>query len=90
MERHISNIKIHYGLPVVVCINHFTFDSDAETALLKEKCKSLGVKCIVSKHWAEGGKGAEALAQEVLDIVDNQQIDFLILLFKFTYFLISY
>lgn len=71
LERHISNIKIHYGLPAVVCVNHFTFDSDAETALLQEKCESLGIKCIVSKHWAEGGKGAEALAQEVLNVVDN-------------------
>ncbi|MBV5320221.1 MAG: formate--tetrahydrofolate ligase [Sulfuricurvum sp.] len=71
LERHISNIQTHYGLPVVVSLNHFTFDTDGETALVQEKCRSLGVKCIVSKHWAEGGKGAEALAQEVADIVDG-------------------
>lgn len=76
IERHINNIKVHYGLPVVVCVNHFTFDSDAETDLLKKKCETLGVKCIVSKHWAQGGKGAEELAQEVLDIVDNTQAGF--------------
>jgi len=76
LERHLNNITQHYGLPCVICINHFTFDSDAEVALLKEKCEALGVKCIVSKHWAEGGAGAEELAQEVLNIVDNREPEF--------------
>jgi len=76
LERHLNNITNHYGLPCVVCINHFTFDSDAEIALLKEKCDALGVKCIVSKHWAEGGAGAEELAEEVLNIVDNREPEF--------------
>jgi len=76
LERHLNNITNHYGLPCVVCINHFTFDSDAEIALLKEKCEALSVKCIVSKHWAEGGAGAEELAQEVLNIVDNREPEF--------------
>jgi formate--tetrahydrofolate ligase len=76
LERHISNINIHYGLPVVVSLNHFTYDTDEETALVKEKCKSLGVNCVVSKHWAEGGKGAESLAQEVTDIIDRQKRGF--------------
>jgi len=76
LERHLNNITNHYGLPCVVCINHFTFDSDAEIALLKEKCEALGVKCIVSKHWAEGGAGAEELAKEVLNIVDNREPEF--------------
>jgi formate--tetrahydrofolate ligase len=73
LARHYHNITQHYGLPCVVCINHFTFDTDAEIALLKEKCASLNVPCIVSKHWAEGGAGAEDLAQRVLDIVDNRE-----------------
>lgn len=72
LEKHLHNITVHYGLPAIVCINHFTFDSDAETKLLQEKCESLGVKCVLSKHWAEGGKGAAKLAQEVLAIVDNR------------------
>jgi len=76
LERHLHNITEHYGLPCVVCINHFTFDSDAEIALLTEKCEALGVKCIVSKHWADGGAGAEELAQEVLNIVDNREPGF--------------
>jgi formate--tetrahydrofolate ligase len=72
LERHLHNIKQHYGLACVVCINHFNADSEAEIALLIEKCKTLGVKCVVSKHWAEGGQGAENLAQEILAIVDHQ------------------
>lgn len=73
LERHLNNITQHYGLPCVVCINHFTFDTEAELALIKDKCAALGAKCVVSKHWAEGGAGAEELAQEVLNIVDNRE-----------------
>ncbi len=76
LERHLNNITQHYGLPCVVCINHFTFDTDAEIALLKEKCEALGAKCIVSKHWAEGGVGAEQLAREVINVVDNREPEF--------------
>ncbi len=76
LERHLHNITHHYGLPCVICINHFTFDTEAEIALLKQKCEALGVKCIVSKHWAEGGAGAEDLAQEVINIVDNREPEF--------------
>jgi formate--tetrahydrofolate ligase len=73
LERHLTNITEHYGLPCVVCINHFTFDTEAEIALIIKKCEALGAKCIVSKHWAEGGAGAEALAQEVINVVDNRE-----------------
>lgn len=73
LERHLHNITEHYDLPCVVCINHFTFDTEAEVALIIKKCEALGAKCIVSKHWAEGGAGAEALAQEVVNIVDNRE-----------------
>jgi formate--tetrahydrofolate ligase len=76
LERHLHNVTVHYGLPAVVCINHFTFDSDAETALIVEKCQALGVQCVVSKHWAEGGAGAEALAHAVIDIVDHREPGF--------------
>jgi formate--tetrahydrofolate ligase len=72
LERHYRNITGHYGLPCIVCINHFTFDTEAEIALLQEKCKALGAKCIVSKHWAEGGKGAEDLAGEVIEVVESR------------------
>ncbi|WP_367156039.1 formate--tetrahydrofolate ligase [Methylomonas sp. HYX-M1] len=73
LERHLSNIQNHYGLPCVVSINHFTFDTDAEIEWLKSQCEALGAKCVIAKHWAQGGAGAEALAQEILQIVDNRE-----------------
>lgn len=71
MERHIKNITEVYGLPCVVCLNHFTLDTDAEVDMLIKRCESLGVKAVVSKHWADGGAGAEDLARVVADVVDN-------------------
>jgi len=71
MERHIKNIQEVYGLPCVVCLNHFTLDTDAEVDMLMKRCESLGVKAVVSKHWADGGAGAEDLARVVADVVDN-------------------
>ena len=71
MERHIKNITDVYGLPCIVCLNHFTLDTDAEVDMLMKRCESLGVKAVVSKHWAEGGAGAEELAKVVADVVDN-------------------
>ncbi|MEQ1637661.1 MAG: formate--tetrahydrofolate ligase [Methylococcales bacterium] len=76
LERHLNNITQHYGLPCIVCINHFTFDTDAEIALLQAKCESLGATCVVSKHWAQGGAGADALAKAVLAVVDNREPGF--------------
>lgn len=72
LERHLNNITRHYGLPCVVCVNHFTHDTDAEVKLLKEKVEALGGQCVVSKHWADGGAGAEDLAKAVTDVVDNK------------------
>jgi formate--tetrahydrofolate ligase len=76
LERHYHNITQHYGLPCVVCINHFTFDSDAEIALLQQQCATIGATCIVSKHWANGGAGAEDLAQSIIEVVDNREPGF--------------
>ena len=73
LEKHIYNITEHYKQKVVVCLNHFTYDTDAETDLIIEECEKLGVKCVVSKHWAEGSKGAQELAKEVINIVDNNE-----------------
>ncbi len=72
LERHLNNITRHYGLPCVVCVNHFTHDTNAEVKLLKEKVEALGGQCVVSKHWADGGAGAEDLAKAVTDVVDNK------------------
>ncbi|MDO9107156.1 MAG: formate--tetrahydrofolate ligase [Methylovulum sp.] len=72
LERHYHNITQHYGLPCVVCINHFTHDSEAEISLLQAKCAVLGATCVVSKHWAQGGAGAEGLALTVAELVDQR------------------
>jgi len=71
LERHLDNIQNHFSLPCVVCINHFVNDTDAEVDLLKSKVESVGGKAVISKHWADGGAGAEELAKTVVDIVDN-------------------
>ena len=76
LERHVNNIRNHYGLPCVVAINHFTFDTDAEIDLLKKKMAHHGAPIVVCRHWAEGGKGAEELARTVVDMVDKVPSDF--------------
>ncbi|MEQ1484617.1 formate--tetrahydrofolate ligase [Methyloglobulus sp.] len=73
LQRHYNNITQHYGLPCVVCVNHFTFDTEAEIGLLESLCAALGANCVVSKHWAEGGAGAENLAKEIVNIVDHRE-----------------
>ncbi len=72
LERHLTNITEHYGLPCIVSINHFTDDTDAEVGLLKSKVEALGGVAVVAKHWADGGAGAEELAKIVADTVDKK------------------
>jgi formate--tetrahydrofolate ligase len=76
LERHVNNIRNHYGLPCVVAINHFTFDTDAEIDLLKKKLAHHEAPVVVCRHWAEGGKGAADLARTVVDIIDKTPSDF--------------
>ncbi len=71
IERHLENIRDNYGLPCVVSVNHFTFDTEAEVALLKKKIESLGGKFVLARHWAEGGKGAEEVARTVVDLIEK-------------------
>jgi len=71
LKRHLSNMQEEFGLPCIVAINHFDQDTDAETDLVKTTVESLGAKAIVAKHWAEGGAGAEELAQEVVAMLDG-------------------
>ena len=73
IEKHFTNIRDHYGLPCVVSVNHFTFDTEAEIKMLRDKIASLGGTFVVGKHWAEGGKGAEDLAHAVVKIVDTSK-----------------
>ena len=73
IERHVSNIREHYGLPCIVAINNFTFDTPAELQLLQDRMARHEVPVIVARHWAEGGKGAEDLARAVVEIIENGQ-----------------
>jgi formate--tetrahydrofolate ligase len=71
LERHVANVKTHYGLPCVVSINRFTFDTDAELHLVTERMKALDVNVVLAEHWAKGGAGAEALAHEVVRLAER-------------------
>jgi formate--tetrahydrofolate ligase len=76
LERHVNNIRNHYGLPCIVAINNFTFDTAAEIELLTKKMAHREAPVVVCRHWAEGGKGAEELARTVVDMVDKVPVDF--------------
>jgi len=73
LEKHVENMSQHFGMPSIVAINKFTFDTDAELALVKEKMGALGVKVVVSDHWANGGAGAADLATEVVELLDTTE-----------------
>jgi len=70
LERHIRNMREVFGLPCVVAINHRTEDTDGEIDLLKSSCAKYGVEVILAKHWAEGGPGAQQLAQAVVTMCE--------------------
>src|SRR4051795_11741198 len=72
LQRHVENVH-KFGLPAVVSINRFSADTDAEIALVTEKCKALGVEALMADHWAEGGKGAADVARAVVKIADSGQ-----------------
>ena len=74
--RHVSNIRNVYKLPCVVAVNRFPTDSDAEIDFIIEKCRALGVNTILSTVWAEGGKGGEALAREVVRLCEEEKGEF--------------
>ncbi len=75
LQKHVENMQL-YGVPVVVAINRFPDDTDAEVALLDEKVKAMGSKVVLSDVWAEGGTGGMALAKEVVRICDEETPDF--------------
>ena len=74
--RHVSNIKNVYKLPSVVAINRFPTDTDAEIELIIRKCRELGVNVVLSTVWAEGGKGGEELAREVVRLCEEEEGNF--------------
>ena len=70
--RHVSNVKDVYNLPAVVAVNRFPTDTEAEIALVIEKCKALGVNVVLSEVWAKGGEGGIALAEEVVRLCEEE------------------
>jgi len=76
LERHVNNVRNHYGLPCVVSINHFSYDTPAEIELLKRKMAHHEAPVVVARHWAEGGRGAEELARTVVDLIERAPADF--------------
>ena len=73
LMRHIRNITEVYGLPCVAAINRFPTDTDAEIALITEKCRAAGVNTVLSTVWADGGSGGEELAREVVRICGGKK-----------------
>ena len=75
LERHIQNIK-KFGIPVLVAINHFTDDTEAEIESIKDYCSNLGVETFVCKHWNEGSKGIIPLANKVVQLAESGKSNF--------------
>jgi formate--tetrahydrofolate ligase len=75
LQRHIENLR-SFGVPVVVSVNRFSADSEAELARLRELCAKEGVEAVIADHWARGGEGAADLARAVVKLVDSGKADF--------------
>jgi formate--tetrahydrofolate ligase len=75
LGRHIENVK-KFGVPIAVAVNHFITDTEAEVEAVREYCMSHGVEAFKCTHWAEGGKGTEALAKHVADLADKGATQF--------------
>ncbi|MEE8434120.1 MAG: formate--tetrahydrofolate ligase, partial [bacterium] len=69
LKQHIENLQ-RFGVPVVVALNHFTADTDAEVSVIKSKCEEWDVPLVVSEGWAKGGEGTRALAEKVVETID--------------------
>jgi len=78
LEKHIENIQ-KFHVPVVVTLNHFVADTDAEVAYIKQRCEEMGADFEVAHVWADGGAGGEALAKKVLSTLENKKSDFKLL-----------
>lgn len=75
LEKHIENMK-SYGVPVVVAVNRFDTDTDAELDAVKERCAALGAKCALSEVFAKGGEGGEELARLVIEAMENEKSNY--------------
>ena len=76
LERHVNNVRNHFGLPCIVSINHFTHDTPAEIDLVKKKMAHHEAPVVLARHWADGGAGAEDLARTVVEVIDQVPGDF--------------
>ncbi|MCA9472561.1 MAG: formate--tetrahydrofolate ligase [Nitrospirales bacterium] len=76
--RHLENVQ-KFGVPTLVAINHFTSDTTAEINLVKQACADLGVNVVLAEHWAKGGDGATALAEEVIHVIEQGKANFEVL-----------
>ena len=75
LGRHIENLKL-FSVPVVVAVNHFVKDTDAEVQAVQDYCAEMGTEAIISKHWADGSAGSESLAKRVAEIADSDTANF--------------
>ena len=75
LGRHIENLK-SFGVPVVVAINHFVTDTDAEVQAVKDYVASQGAEAVLSRHWELGSAGSAELAEKVVETIDKDQADF--------------
>jgi len=76
LERHVNNVRNHYGLPCVVSINHFSFDTEREIELLKKRMAHHHAPVVLARHWAQGGKGAEQVARTVVNMIETTPTGF--------------
>ena len=72
LERHVDNVQNVYGIPCVVSINRFNYDTPAELDLLKSRMAKLGVPVVLATHWGDGGKGAAELARKIVDLCETK------------------
>ena len=75
LKRHVSNIK-KFGLPVIVAVNKFIYDTDKEVELLIKRCEEMNVKVSLCDCWAEGGAGGEDLANKLVDILSKEPSEY--------------
>ncbi|MDF3002546.1 MAG: formyltetrahydrofolate synthetase, partial [Bacillota bacterium] len=74
--KHVENITEVYGLPAVVAINRFPTDTEDELKYIEDRCRELGVNVMLSEVWAKGGAGGEALAHEVVRVIEEKENNF--------------
>ena len=75
LARHVENVR-KFGVPVLVCVNRFSADTEAEGKMLKSLCDQIKVECVTSDHWARGGEGAADLARAVVNTIESTPAQF--------------